>query len=166
MSKHNPMLKESFLQSSKKGSLLWILIIFVCVCVCVCVCVYVYVCVCVCVCVCVRVHMRACMRVCVCVCVCVCVWSLVCVVGVIVVYVDMVYGFYGYSVFIVCWMFQHDYLDTYCFECLICMCFVFQRNWARFTRKGALEICSLLLLLLSSWWIKLVWASINKSNIL
>ena len=19
------------------------------------------------------------------------------------------------------WMFQHDYLDTYCFECLICM---------------------------------------------
>ena len=26
------------------------------------------------------------------------------------------------------WMFQHDYLGTYCFECLIkviCMCFVF-----------------------------------------
>ena len=23
------------------------------------------------------------------------------------------------------WMFQHDYLDTCCFECLICMCFVF-----------------------------------------
>ena len=23
------------------------------------------------------------------------------------------------------WMFQHDYLDTYCFECLICMCFIF-----------------------------------------
>ena len=23
------------------------------------------------------------------------------------------------------WMFQHDYLDTYCFECLISMCFVF-----------------------------------------
>ena len=23
------------------------------------------------------------------------------------------------------WMFQHDYLDTYCFECLIRMCFVF-----------------------------------------
>ena len=23
------------------------------------------------------------------------------------------------------WVFQHDYLDTYCFECLICMCFVF-----------------------------------------
>ena len=22
-------------------------------------------------------------------------------------------------------MFQHDHLDTYCFECLICMCFVF-----------------------------------------
>ena len=23
------------------------------------------------------------------------------------------------------WMFQHDYLDTYCFECLLCMFFVF-----------------------------------------
>ena len=23
------------------------------------------------------------------------------------------------------WMFQHDCLDTCCFECLICMCFVF-----------------------------------------
>ena len=23
------------------------------------------------------------------------------------------------------WMIQHDYLDTYCLECLICMCFVF-----------------------------------------
>ena len=23
------------------------------------------------------------------------------------------------------WMFQHDYLDTYCFECLKCICFVF-----------------------------------------
>ena len=22
-------------------------------------------------------------------------------------------------------MFQHDYFDTCCFECLICMCFVF-----------------------------------------
>ena len=50
-------------------------------------------------------------------------------------------------------MFQHDCLDTYCFECLICMCFVFfvfalvQRNWACFTWKGALEVRSLLLLL-------------------
>ena len=25
----------------------------------------------------------------------------------------------------VSWMFQHDYLDTCCFECLVCMCFVF-----------------------------------------
>ena len=48
-------------------------------------------------------------------------------VGVIFVYVDTVYGFYGYRVFffMLSWMFQHDYLDTYCFECLICMCFVF-----------------------------------------
>ena len=22
------------------------------------------------------------------------------------------------------WVFQHDYLDTCCFECLICMCFI------------------------------------------
>ena len=34
---------------------------------------------------------------CVCVCVCVCLSSSVCMVGVIFVYVDTVYGFYGYS---------------------------------------------------------------------
>ena len=44
-------------------------------------------------------------------------------VGVIFVYVDTVFGFYWYS--FLCWMFQHDYLDTCCFECLICLCFVF-----------------------------------------
>ena len=27
--------------------------------------------------------------------------------------------------FMLGWMFQHDYLNTYCFEYLICMCFVF-----------------------------------------
>ena len=64
-------------------------------------------------------------------------------------------GFYGYFLFFMhSWLFQHDYLDSYCFECLLCMCFcifVFapvQRNWACFTWKGALEIRSLLLLLL------------------
>ena len=46
-------------------------------------------------------------------------------VGVIFVYVDAVYRFYGYSIFILSWMFPYDYLDTYCFECLICMHFVF-----------------------------------------
>ena len=45
-------------------------------------------------------------------------------VGVIFVYADMVFGFYGYSFFMLSWMFQHDYLDT-CFECLFCMSFVF-----------------------------------------
>ena len=45
-------------------------------------------------------------------------------VGVIFVYVDTVYWFYEYF-FMLNWMFQHDYLDTYCFECLICMRFVF-----------------------------------------
>ena len=34
-------------------------------------------------------------------------------------------GFMGILVFMLNWMFQHDYLDTYCFECLICMRFVF-----------------------------------------
>ena len=33
-------------------------------------------------------------------------------------------GFMG-ILFMLSWMFQHDYLDTYYFECLICMCFVF-----------------------------------------
>ena len=33
-------------------------------------------------------------------------------------------GFIG-ILFMLSWMFQHDYLDTYCFECLICMCFVY-----------------------------------------
>ena len=64
--------------------------------------------------------------------VCVCLSSLVCMVGVIFVYIDTVFGFCGYSFFfMLSWMFQHDYLDTCCFECLICMCFVFapvQRN--------------------------------------
>ena len=39
-------------------------------------------------------------------------------VGVIFVYVDTVYWFYGYF-FMLNWMFQHN-LDTF-FECLICM---------------------------------------------
>ena len=55
-------------------------------------------------CLCVRVCVRVCVRACVCVCVCVCLSvclsvrlsSLVCMVGVIFVYVDTVYWFYGY----------------------------------------------------------------------
>ena len=46
-------------------------------------------------------------------------------VGVIFMYVDTVYGLYGYSFFMLSWMFQNDYLDTGCFECLVCMGFVF-----------------------------------------
>ena len=45
-------------------------------------------------------------------------------VGVVFVYIDTVHGFL-WIFFMLSWMFQHDYLDTYCFECLICMCFVF-----------------------------------------
>ena len=36
-------------------------------------------------------------------------------------YADMVYGCYGYSFFMLSWIFQHDYLDTYSLECLIIM---------------------------------------------
>ena len=46
-------------------------------------------------------------------------------VGVVYVYVDTVYRFLLVFFFMLSWMFQHDYLDTYCFECRICMCFVF-----------------------------------------
>ena len=67
--------------------------------------------------------MRVCVCVCMCVCVCVCV--IICLVGIIFVYVDMVFGFYGFSFSVLCWIFEHDYVDTCCFECLICMCFVF-----------------------------------------
>ena len=50
-----------------------------------------------------------------CVCVCVCVRSLVLMVWLIFLYVDTVFGFYGYSFFMLIWMFQHDYFDTCCF---------------------------------------------------
>ena len=74
---------------------------------------------------------KVCVNVCVCVCVCVCVslsviislygWGYFCV---------RWYGIWVLWVFffMLCWMFQHDCLDTYCFECLlnnICMCFIF-----------------------------------------
>ena len=34
-------------------------------------------------------------------------------------------GFMGYFFKLLNWMFQHDCLDTCCFECLICICFVY-----------------------------------------
>ena len=78
----------------------------------------------VCLCLCVCVLVLVCVYVCVCVCVCVCLSS-VCMVGVICVYVDMVdMGFMG-ILFMLSWVFQHDYLDTYCFECLISYMHVF-----------------------------------------
>ena len=55
----------------------------------------------------------------------VCLSSMVCMVGVVFVYIDMVYGFLRVFFFMLGWMFQHDFLDTYCFGCLMCMCFVF-----------------------------------------
>ena len=45
--------------------------------------------------------------------------------GVIYVYINTVFGFAGYFFSLLSWMFQHDCLDTCCFECLMCMCFVF-----------------------------------------
>ena len=51
--------------------------------------------------------------------------ALVFMVWVISLYVDMLLGFMGTLFFMLSWMFQHDSFDTCCFECLICMCFVF-----------------------------------------
>ena len=85
------------------------------------------------------------------------------------VYIDMVFGFYGYFFlthlyFLVACLIKHDYLDTCCFGCLICMCFVFapvQQNWACFTWKGALEIRSFFLLLLAIFWL---WVMIQVED--
>ena len=60
-----------------------------------------------------------------CVCVCVSLLSLVCMVGIIYVYVDTVCGFLWVFFLLLSWMFEHDCLDSCCFGCLICMCFVF-----------------------------------------
>ena len=52
--------------------------------------------------------------------------SLVCMVGAINVYVDTVYlGFVVHFFSLYSWMFQHDYLDACCFECLYACVFVF-----------------------------------------
>ena len=69
--------------------------------------------------------LSVCLFVCLFVCLPVYLSSLVCMVGVIFVFVDTVLGFYGCSFFMLSLMFQHDYLAICCFECLICMCFVF-----------------------------------------
>ena len=43
-----------------------------------------------------------------------------------IIYVYVVFECKGYFFFkLLCWMFQLDCLDTCCFECFICMCFVF-----------------------------------------
>ena len=58
--------------------------------------------------------------------------SLVCMVGITYVCIDTIFAFYGYSLsfflypsLLLNWMFEHDCLDTFCSECLICMCFIF-----------------------------------------
>ena len=84
----------------------------------------------------------------VCLCVSFCLSSLVCKTEITFVYIYMVFWFNVY------FFFFFFYLDVraWLFEHLICMCFVFflfapvQCNRACFTWKGALEICSLLLL--------------------
>ena len=45
-------------------------------------------------------------------------------VWVIYVYIDTVFWVLWIFFSLFSWMFQHDCLDTCCFECLICMCFV------------------------------------------
>ena len=39
--------------------------------------------------------------------------------------IDTVFGFMGNFVKLLSWMFQHNWLDTCCFGCLISMCFEF-----------------------------------------
>ena len=46
-------------------------------------------------------------------------------VGITYVTIDTVFGSYGYLFLLLSWMFEHGCLDTCCFGCLICMCFVF-----------------------------------------
>ena len=53
-------------------------------------------------------------------------------VGITYVYIDMISVFNGYVAFdfsnpslLLSWMFEHDCLDTQCFGCHVCMCFVF-----------------------------------------
>ena len=51
--------------------------------------------------------------------------SSVCMAGITCVYVDTIFAFFPYQSLLLSWMFEHDCLDTCCFGCLICMCFVF-----------------------------------------
>ena len=55
---------------------------------------------------------------CVCVCVCVCTHVFVWL-GLFLCTLIRYMGFYGYSFFMLSWMFRHDHLDTYYFECLM-----------------------------------------------
>ena len=57
---------------------------------------------------------------------------LVCMVRITFMYIDTIFVFYGYIDFkkkkkslLLSLMFEHDCLDTCCFGCLVCMCFVF-----------------------------------------
>ena len=82
-----------------------------------------------------RMQKDNCVCLCVFVCVCVCVYVCVCIchhkfewLGVFLCILIQYLGFMSFFVFVFfmfSWMFQHDYLDTCCFECLICMCFIF-----------------------------------------
>ena len=51
-------------------------------------------------------------------------------VGIMYEHIDAIFAFYGYvdlfnSSVLLSSMFEHDCLDMCCFECLICMCFLF-----------------------------------------
>ena len=89
-------------------------------------------CVCVCVRACACARVRACVHACVHVFVCVSVCHHLFVwLGSFLCTLIRYLGFMGILFFMLSWMFQHDYLDTCCFECLIFMYFVFapvQRN--------------------------------------
>ena len=40
-------------------------------------------------------------------------------------YLGLKIFFFQYPALLLSWMFEHDFMDTCCFGCLICVCFVF-----------------------------------------
>ena len=105
---------------------------------------------------CVYVCVRACVYVCVyvCVCVCVCVPSLLCMVGVIFVYVDMVFGLNGYSFLCLAGCFSMiiwtPAVLSVLYACVsyFCIC-TYSVQLSMFHMESALQVHSLLLLLSS-----------------
>ena len=132
--------------------------------------IYIYMCVCVCVCVCVHIHMHIYIYIYIYIyiCVCVCVHTYICIYIYIYIYIHTIYIFvflfflnthlyclveclsmivWTHAVLGVsyaCVLFCFVWGWVFCFG-FFCLFVIVQRNWACFTWKGALEICSLYL---------------------